>query len=237
MRKIIWLCLISLHAKFALATSCIMERKPSCDLLKVYSVTEIKPFSYESENYTLHTNVNCTVVLQALDEGSNYEISLPYCLSNKNKFYAILHEYRCPDGLMLSIYQRNNIEILSNKICNPKKEQQQLKFMQGNLVGKKVSELTKQGFFRISKKDKIWRYHAPVANSWDVEVSGEMCGNEICDDEAKQKIVSVKYKEDFIMLDDDGKLYYSSADSDKRHEYRPKPPEPKKKSLLEWLGF
>ncbi len=78
--------------------------------------------------------------------------------------------------------------------------------------GTVLKKLTDINFFKIRSKDLVWTYHLTPGISADVEITGEMCGKEICLDEKKQKISKVLnvYK-DFIMMDDENKIYYSSA--------------------------
>ncbi len=89
--------------------------------------------------------------------------------------------------------------IFQNKILNLEK-------------GTPLKKLTDINFFKIRSKDLVWTYHLTPGISADVEITGEMCGKEICLDEKKQKISKILnvYK-DFIMMDDENKIYYSSA--------------------------
>ncbi|OFZ29533.1 MAG: hypothetical protein A2622_07345 [Bdellovibrionales bacterium RIFCSPHIGHO2_01_FULL_40_29] len=78
--------------------------------------------------------------------------------------------------------------------------------------GTPLNQITKLNFFKIRSTDLVWTYHLTPGISADVEITGEMCGKKICLDERKQKISKVlKIYKDFIMMDDNDKIYYSSA--------------------------
>jgi hypothetical protein len=75
-----------------------------------------------------------------------------------------------------------------------------------------LSKITKLHFFRIRSQDKIWTYHYSPGVSVDIEVTGEMCDGKLCMDEKKQKFSKVlKTYIDFIWMDDNDEVYYSSA--------------------------
>ena len=87
------------------------------------------------------------------------------------------------------------------------------KFLNDNVKEKDLlSKITKLHFFRIRTKDNIWTYHYSPGVSVDIEVTGEMCDGKLCMDEKKQKFSKLlKTYIDFIWMDDNDEVYYSSA--------------------------
>ncbi len=73
--------------------------------------------------------------------------------------------------------------------------------------------LNKIHFYRIRTNGKIWTYHYSPGVSVDIEVTGERCAwFQLCMDENKQKFSKLlKTYVDFVWVDDNDEVYFSSA--------------------------
>jgi hypothetical protein len=146
-------------------------------------------------------------------------VSLKKCpLPFKNKYVYIWSN--------LEKFEFDHMEIRSSKNCDQKYYRNLRSVEQksswdnevNNLFKEKLKEkdpltkITKLHFFRIRTKDKLWTYHYSPGVSVDIEVTGEMCDGKLCMDEKKQKFSKVlKTYIDFIWMDDNNEVYYSSA--------------------------
>ncbi|OFZ29531.1 MAG: hypothetical protein A2622_07335 [Bdellovibrionales bacterium RIFCSPHIGHO2_01_FULL_40_29] len=168
-----------------------------------------------TENIELNEKY-CTAYFVEIKNNKKWRSATRICpLASKRKFIFI-----ATTGVVSPYF--DEVEITNKKSCD-------IKYVDGvhiyrepkDFTGYKIKdlpkgtplkELTKLNFFKIRSTGSIWTYHLTPGISADVEITGEMCGKEICLDEKKQKISKVlKIYKDFIMMDDKDQIYYSSA--------------------------